>query len=484
MPETTDSLSPLNRRAVVRAAHGVVATIVAGALLSMIPASPVRAATERIAGSDRYDTAARLAEQAFSSTGGTVFLAAGETFPDALAAGPAAAFTNSPVLLTARDSLPAATERQLRRLSPTEVVLVGGTGAISSRVESTLRSDYLVTRVAGASRYATASRLSAATFSSGVQAVYIASGESFADALGGGSAAGLLDSPLLLVQHGGIPSEVRSELQRLQPGSIVVLGGTGSVSADVERDLHSFTSGGVMRNAGNDRYSTAAMTSARATPSSVPTVVLATGVTFPDALAGTAAAVSLGGPMLLVRRDCIPVAVNNEIDRLGAQRIIILGGNGAVSAGVEQRSDCPTTTSRVSIERRDTVQYTATSRGWFDRDGQSIGGNPFNLVVARNFCAGCETIHWAEWNIAGQYAAFRGTFGQLDSSPNRTTTIRYRVLVDGIEVFAKEAPFGTAVPVDVNVLGGLRLRVEFVVVGSVADQYTTPAVGDAVLTSS
>jgi putative cell wall-binding protein len=65
-------------------------------------------------------------------------------------------------------------------------------------------------------------------------------------------------------------------------------------------------------------------------------VVIATGQSWPDALGGTALAGVLDGPVLLVDTNAVPADVMTEIDRLGAQRAIILGGRGAAGAAVEE----------------------------------------------------------------------------------------------------------------------------------------------------
>src|SRR5262245_21708311 len=88
---------------------------------------------ERIAGGDRYETAAAVAEQ--FPVGREVYIASGENFPDSLAAGPAVgrAVTQDPILLVTRDSIPAVTQAELRRIAPPQIVVVGGTAAVSAQ---------------------------------------------------------------------------------------------------------------------------------------------------------------------------------------------------------------------------------------------------------------------------------------------------------------------------------------------------------------
>lgn len=63
-------------------------------------------------------------------------------------------------------------------------------------------------------------------------------------------------------------------------------------------------------------------------------VVLATGRSYPDALAGVPLAYALNAPILLTERESIPEDVAAEIERLGATKAIVLGGTSAVSENI------------------------------------------------------------------------------------------------------------------------------------------------------
>jgi putative cell wall-binding protein len=86
---------------------------------------------------------------------------------------------------------------------------------------------------------------------------------------------------------------------------------------------------------GVDRFMTAIEVSKLAYPGGADGVIIATGRNWPDALGGTALAGALDVPILLVEPNAIPGAVADEIDRLGADWAIILGGSNAVGTGVE-----------------------------------------------------------------------------------------------------------------------------------------------------
>ena len=141
---------------------------------------------DRIAGADRYTTAA-----AASFDADIAVLASGETFADALAIGPYAHRESIPVLLTQRDALPAATAEALAHRN--RVIVVGGTAAVSAAVEQQVRDlGVVVERVAGPSRQETA--IAVAGLFDAPARVVLARGDKFPDAL----AAASLELPILL----------------------------------------------------------------------------------------------------------------------------------------------------------------------------------------------------------------------------------------------------------------------------------------------
>ena len=99
--------------------------------------------------------------------------------------------------------------------------------------------------------------------------VYIATGENFPDALGAAATAALGLGPVLLVQQNAVPAPTLAELNRLQPPSIVIVGGTAVISAGVQATLEGLGwSPEVTRIAGANRYDTAAALSFATFPTS------------------------------------------------------------------------------------------------------------------------------------------------------------------------------------------------------------------------
>ncbi|MDP2232889.1 MAG: cell wall-binding repeat-containing protein, partial [Actinomycetota bacterium] len=96
-----------------------------------------------------------------------------------------------------------------------------------------------VQRIAGADRYLTAIANSKMAYRGGADAVVIATGTNWPDALGGSALAGALDGPLLLTTTSDLPDAVAAEIRRLGATKAYVLGGPGAVGPGVEVELKS-----------------------------------------------------------------------------------------------------------------------------------------------------------------------------------------------------------------------------------------------------
>lgn len=182
-------------------------------------------------------------------------------------------------------------------------------------------------RLQGGDRYATAVAASRATYPGGVDTVYLASGLNFPDALSAGPVAARAKAPLLLTTPWGLPLAVRAELERLKPKRIVLVGGTSSISPEVERTIAPLAAS-VVREGGANRYATSWRLADRAFPGTVPAVYLATAADFPDALSAGAAAARDGGPVLLIdgKAAVLDPSVTALIKRMKPQKVYAVGG--------------------------------------------------------------------------------------------------------------------------------------------------------------
>ena len=182
--------------------------------------------TVRVSGDDRYATALAVAHTLGDP--GTVLLATGTKFPDALAAGPAAAHLHGVALLTDGARLPAAVHDYLAA-HPGTVYGVGGSAAAA---------DPAATPVVGADRYATAALLDTTVFNSPTT-VGFASGAGFADALSGGVFEALAGGPLLLSTPIALPTPVGGYLAANNNtiAAATTFGGTAALATTVQNEI-------------------------------------------------------------------------------------------------------------------------------------------------------------------------------------------------------------------------------------------------------
>lgn len=206
-----------------------------------------------------------------------------------------------------------------------------------------------ITRHAGDNRYSTSVALSTAFYPNGAPTVYVAVGSNFPDGLAAAPAAARSGGPLLLTETGALPAVVGAEIARLRPQHIVVVGSEAVVSAEVYRQLEQLAPT-IRRDAGADRFETARRIAAASFPAGAPIVFLATGSNFPDALAISGAAGSLGGPVLLVPEGAraLDAPTLQLIKTLGAKSIVVAGSTAAISADYVESARAATGISTIT----------------------------------------------------------------------------------------------------------------------------------------
>ena len=304
-----------------------------GALRTMVAAEQrlERTAVQRIGGATRYDVAAGLAHEGAPYGVDTAYITQGGEIADALGVGPVASKGHAAVLLTRPEEVPPSTVEVLEDMGALEVVLVGGTQAVTPAVGRALEAEgYAVRRVSGTDRYDTAVQLSyEQQWHSGT--VYLASGSNLTDALGGGAAAAHVEAPMLLTRTTALPPVTAARLAELAPQRVVVLGGTGAVAESVVQQAQQLLPGAsIERIGGANRYQTSALIAMDAFEQST-TAVLAAGDAPVDAMAGTQLAADRSAPLLLVRKGCRTTSVDEVYDALDIRLSRLAGGSGVLS---------------------------------------------------------------------------------------------------------------------------------------------------------
>ncbi|NBU54620.1 MAG: hypothetical protein EBS22_00055 [Acidimicrobiia bacterium] len=293
----------------------------------------------RVFGLDRYETAAAVG--AIWQEAGTVFVATGAKFPDALAAGAAASAYGVPVLLVRPDSVPESTRLLLERLAPTTIVLAGGPAAISVAVEDQLRAltGATIEREGGLDRYETADLLTGDAWDGyASDRVWVASGRDFADPLIASTAAAVFGDAFVLIDGlRPLPEYTKSRLASLAPSLITVVGAEEAFTSVALDELRTIATVSIVSDADVTARSVAVWEGLDVSE----WAALATVSNFPDALSAVPfSALEPVSPLMLVPPTCVPVEVRSEMTRLGVSSLAIFGGPAALSENVEALVAC------------------------------------------------------------------------------------------------------------------------------------------------
>lgn len=301
--------------------------------------------TERLAGADRWATAARISATTYPDGVSTVYIAVGTRFADGLAAAPAAAMEGAPLLLVGTTSVPAPTAVELQRLNPATVRIVGGEAVVSEGVRAQLEAllpSAEITRYAGPDRYRTAEEIARQAFGTGATTVFLATGGGFADALAASAAAGSLGAPVLLVPPSAreLDAATVELITALGATRIIVIGGTSVITPEVQAAASAITGVTVVeRLGGSNRFETAALINEFAFPTA-DRAFIASGLDFPDALAAAAAAGHLGAPLHLSNGFCTFTPSLQHLIDAGVNQVSFTGGPNVLGATVTEFLTC------------------------------------------------------------------------------------------------------------------------------------------------
>ena len=244
-----------------RSLAAVLAALLMASLLAVVAGSPAGAANtaseklqdhdqkastpkvREFGGTDRYDTAIRLAKNWATLEGGigsvtNVFVASGTSLVDAVSVAGLAGAMNAPVLLTESDELPGSVKDFIEDYGVDNVYLLGGSAAISDAVATSiegLTNEPTVTRIAGADRYATAAAISAKITDAaswcggdGSAAVLVNGEDGLVNAVAVGPMAYRLRVPILLTATDELPEATLSYIDDADIEHVVVIGETSS----------------------------------------------------------------------------------------------------------------------------------------------------------------------------------------------------------------------------------------------------------------
>lgn len=324
-------MNTMGKRSIV---IGAAASLAFTAALSAVTSTSVSAleSRNRFWGKDRYDTAADICKNAWTTSDYAVIVR-GDEFADALCAAPLAQKFNAPILLTEKDSLNPKVKDELKRLDVKHIIIVGGTGAVSQNVEKQLNAIAPSERIKGSDRYDTSLNIAAKLGVS--SSVVLATGEDYADAISISPIAAMKNMPIILVSSSGLTEAQKNYLSNNNIKKTYVVGGSSIISDEILKQVR----GGV-RLGGSNRYGTnARIIDEFKNELNFDNIYAAVGAGsrkdgFADALSGAPLAAKNSAPIVLTNKS-LPPEIGQELKAINGQlspktEVTAFGGESAV----------------------------------------------------------------------------------------------------------------------------------------------------------
>lgn len=328
--------------------------------------------TIRLSGNDRYDTSAQIALNGWSSGSEDAVIACGSSYYDALSATPLAKKLDAPILLTESSSLTPVTKQALQTLKVKNVYIIGGTGILSSSIDTELQSMGINTqRIFGQTLYDTNIEI-AKRVATTPSKIFVCTSEDFADSLSVSPVASMEQEPIILVPNDNMPQSVSDYINANSTNitTSYVIGYSDEINDIVANQFPN-----PQRILGSDRYSrNIAINQKFNDIFDKNYITLASGEQFPDALSGSALASKLSSPIVLVNNSPSNDTKSYYQQRISdLSKIYIFGG-----AAVVPDSIVSGLSSSVSGDN-DSNSSSGNDTSQYDQSSPSSFTNPYPL---------------------------------------------------------------------------------------------------------
>lgn len=304
----------------------------------------------------RYDTAVSVANFGWHwDQPDSVIIAQGSLPVDALTGSVLASSLDAPILLNHSNKLTDSTKKELDRLQPKTIYILGGENAISSKVESLLDKEFgTIIRISGSNRYETAKKVANEVISNqNINEVFVTTGDSdSSDSLAIAPYAGEKKIPILLTRKDRLDADAKEFINNNNINKVTIIGGTSAVSTKTEQQLKNLVGkSNVKRVSGDNRYDTSVeivntyytedTTAAKNNPQLVAfnNLIVAQGLNSADALAAAPFASKIDAPIVLTRPDSVPDEIRSFLNKNIKKRpdLYILGGPAAITDTVRNQ---------------------------------------------------------------------------------------------------------------------------------------------------
>lgn len=188
--------------------------------------------TDRLSGQDKYATNIAAANQLDNVN--EIFIVTGEDFADALSVAPIAAEKNMPVIYLRHNLIPDVVKEYLKLHDITKTYVIGAGSSLDAALVSELPN---VEPITGEDKYQrNLAVIDKFKSEMDLDAIYLTSGENFADGLSGAAAASNNCNPLLLVGENSLSQKAYLDNNLINNYNVVVLGDTIPESASISSE--------------------------------------------------------------------------------------------------------------------------------------------------------------------------------------------------------------------------------------------------------
>lgn len=191
---------------------------------------------KRLGGLNRYETNLLINNELNVPKGTPITIASGLGFADAISISGVAGANQMPIYLVG-NSISQNTLNKIKEIQPSAIYIAGGTGAVNTNIENSLRSiSGNIVRFDGATRFETSLKI-ANYFNKDAESVLVANAYDFPDALSGSVLATKVNAPVLLVPAKGDVSKQKDFVNSTNIKEVIAIGGEDVVSNQVVNDL-------------------------------------------------------------------------------------------------------------------------------------------------------------------------------------------------------------------------------------------------------
>ena len=289
-------------------------------------------------GNRRFETAVAISKEGWDSSTDTVIISSAYSVVDGVSATPLASIKNAPILLVDKNEVTNSTKEELKRLNPSNIIVIGGTTVVNENIYNEVKSilpSASIKRIGGINRYETSLNIAKEMSKyKNIDKIYVAGGHGEADALSIASKAGEDKAPIILTPKDDLTYDSYAWLKSQNLLDAYFIGGDLVVSGNVINKVNSVTSNNVLNNRiyGLNRQETNAKVIQKFyTNSNYNAVLVTKSNPLVDALSAGPLAAKINSPIVLVS-DTIHNSQKDVLSNKSTDLVYQVGG------GINQNS--------------------------------------------------------------------------------------------------------------------------------------------------